>query len=462
MADNSDFNPSAGDILSAVVTNHSGSKKEDMAGRIVGFEIRQSMHQMGYSGSITVLDTVGFLDGFPLRSEETIELKIRTFDTNTEKNIKVRVYKIDNFIVSESGNGAYYTIQFVSDVSFQASTRRIIKSYQSSISDIAKKVFETYFSKLGGADYLDPTKRNRVNEYGTARYAISAEPSRNFFVQPSENINKCIIPNMAPTDAMKYLQTQAYQSETPSNSFKFFETLDNFYFATDEYFIKTAQTQDLIDLFYSPSSNADGRNPDDQINRVEELNIISRGIDTANDMMSGAYTNRVTEIDLVRRKIVNNLFDYSKDAKYIDMSGNRVNLDDNPHTAQFREDTFTEENAKDFLVYKDYQQAGDIPGSLHTDRHVSKIVSNRLSYQQHLNATKVQCQMKGRLDIMPGMIVNLDVQNMDGINTLSRHTNLSGRYLVVATLHSRSKESNTLNTALELSKFDWSKGEVDA
>ena len=63
---------------------------------------------------------------------------------------------------------------------------------------------------------------------------------------------------------------------------------------------------------------------------------------------------------------------------------------------------------------------------------------------------------------MPGMIVNLDVQNMDGINTLSRHTNLSGRYLVVTTLHSRSKESNTLNTALELSKFDWSKGEVDA
>ena len=63
---------------------------------------------------------------------------------------------------------------------------------------------------------------------------------------------------------------------------------------------------------------------------------------------------------------------------------------------------------------------------------------------------------------MPGMIVNLDVQNMDGVNTLSKHTNLSGKYLVVGTIHARSKESNTLNTALELSKFDWSKGDVDA
>jgi hypothetical protein len=261
---------------------------------------------------------------------------------------------------------------------------------------------------------------------------------------------------------MKLLQTQAYQPETPSNSFKFFETLDNFYFATDEYFIKTAQRKDLVDLFYSPSSNADGRDPSDQINRVEELNVVSRGIDTASDIFSGSYRNRITEIDFLRRKVVHNIFDYSKDANYIDMSGNTRNLSDNPHTEAFRNDMFTDENAKDFLVYKDFQQPGDIPGSLHTDRHISQIASNRLSYDLHLNATKVQCQLKGRLDIMPGMIVNLDVQNMDGVNTLSKHTNLSGKYLVVGTIHARSKESNTLNTALELAKFDWSKGDVDA
>lgn len=460
MTNKNDFNPSAGDILSAVVSNYSGSKSEDMFGRILGFDIRQSMTQMGYSGSITVLDTIGFIDDFPLRSEETMELKIKSFDTNTEFNIKVHVYKIDNFVVSESGNGLLYTIHFVSDISFKASTRRITKAYQSSISGIAKEVFETYFSKLGGADYL--SDGGRVNEYATAKYPIVGQTNRSLFVQPTCNINKCIIPNMTPTDAMRYLQTQAYQPETPSNSFKFFETLDNFYFATDEYFIKTAQAKDLIDLFYAPSSNADGRDPSDQINRIEELNVISKGIDTANDMFSGSYKNRVTEIDFLRRKVVHNIFDYSKDAKYIDMSGNPRNLEDNPHTEAFRNDMFTDENAKDFLVYRDFQQPGDIPGSLHTDRHISQIVSNRISYQEHLNATKVQCQLKGRLDIAPGNIVNLEVQNMDGINLLSKHRTLSGRYLVVTVVHSRSKESNTLNTALELSKFDWSIGEIDA
>jgi len=459
---NSDFNPSAGDILSAVVTNYSGSKQEDMAGRILGFEIRQNMKQMGYSGNITVLDTIGFIDAFPLRSEETIQMKLKSFDTNAEFNIKVRVFKIDNFVVSESGNGVLYTIHFVSDISFQASTRRITKAYQSSINDIAKKIFDTYFSKLGDVDYLDSKDKSRTLEYATARHTISAEPDRSFFIQPTYNINKCIIPNMTPTDAMGLLQTQAYQPETPSNSFKFFETLDNFYFATDEYFIKTAQRKDLVDLFYSPSSNADGRDPSDQINRVEELNVVSRGIDTASDIFSGSYRNRITEIDFLRRKVVHNIFDYSKDANYIDMSGNTRKLSDNPHTEAFRNDMFTDENAKDFLVYKDFQQPGDIPGSLHTDRHISQIASNRLSYDLHLNATKVQCQLKGRLDIMPGMIVNLDVQNMDGVNTLSKHTNLSGKYLVVGTIHARSKESNTLNTALELAKFDWSKGDVDA
>ena len=209
-----------------------------------------------------------------------------------------------------------------------------------------------------------------------------------------------------------------------------------------------------------PASSVDGTRPTDQTNRVEEIRIVSKGIDTASDIFSGGYKNRVMELDLVRRQVVMNEFDYSKDASYIDMSGNPRNLADNPHTAQFREDTFTEENARDFTVFKDYQQVGDIPSSLHTDRYMPQIISNRLSYHEHLHATIVSCSMKGRIDIMPGMIVNLDIKSLDGISNLSRNATLSGRYMVETTRHIRDDE-NVLNATLTLVKFDWSKGEVD-
>ncbi len=69
--------------------------------------------------------------------------------------------------------------------------------------------------------------------------------------------------------------------------------------------------------------------------------------------------------------------------------------------------------------------------------------------------------MKGRLDIMPGMIVNFDIKSLDGISNLSRNETLSGRYLVESTRHVRNDE-NVLSAVLKLVKFDWSKGEVDA
>ena len=335
-----EFAPSVCEVLNAVITSHSGGKKEDIANMVTKFEISQSMNAGSYNGSITVQDGIGLLEGFPLRSEETLDLKIKAFDLNTEVNIKTHVFRIDNIQSSESSNQVVYTINFVSNISYNASKRRIVKAYESSVSDIAKKVFNTYFASLGGTKYLDPDNGNRTLEFATARHTISEEPDRSFFVQPTENATRCIIPNMIPNEAMNFLYTQAYQSETPSNSFKFFETLKNFYFASDEYFIKTAQRNDLINLFYSPAASVDGVDPDDQVNRVEEMSILSKGIDTASDIFSGSYRSKVTEIDLVRREVTVYPFDFSNDAKYIDMSGNPRNLSDNPHTQKKMQRTF--------------------------------------------------------------------------------------------------------------------------
>ena len=464
MANNSgsEFNPSACEVISAIVTSHGGNNTQQIAGVISQFEINQSMNTMSYSGNLTVLDTIGLLEGFPMRSEETIDLKLMAYDLNTEVNLKVQVYRIDNITASESSNSVMYKMHFVSKISYEASKRSITKSYQSSVSGIAKQIFNTYFAKLGSTDYLDQNVRSRTLAYATSRSPIISEPDRNFYIQPTANITNCVIPSFIPTEAMQFLSSQAYQPETPSNSFKFFETLENFYFATDEYFIQTAQLRDLVELFYAPASSIDPMRPQDQINRVEGIQIISKGIDTASDIFSGSYRNDVMEIDLIRRKLVKTSFDFSKpnDARYIDMSGNPRDLADNPHTPEFREATFTDENAKQFIVFKDYQQNGDIPSSLHTDRFMPQIISNRLSYSAHLNATSLSCKMKGRLDLRPGMVANMNIQNLDGVDELSRNRSLSGRYLIQSTLHSRD-DSGSLNTVLRLVKFDWSRGKVD-
>lgn len=455
-----EFNPGSADISKALVTNASG-KSKDIASIIVSFELEQSLDLMSYSGKLKILDGIGFMETFPLRGEEQIDLKISSMDLGTEKNLKAQVFRIDSIVPSESGGQVLYTMHFISKISYNAFKRKITKSYsKKSMDQIAKIIFDTYFSKLGEKDYLDKNDRTKTLSYAAYRMPIIDEPDRSFYIQPTANLTDIIIPDYMPTEAMQFIQNLSFQPETPSASFKFFETLDNFYYVTDEYLIKSARRKDLVDLFYSPASSIDPRKPDDQINRIEKLEVASKGLNTASDIISGGYTSKVTEIDLIRKKIVPNNFNYDKNAGFIDMSGNSVDLQDDPHSEVFRKETFTEENARNFFVFKNYNQNGDIPGSLHVDRFIPTIVSNKLSYQHHLNQTTVAASMKGRLDIAPGMVVNLSVKGLDGLDAPESNKTLSGKYLVHTVRHSRD-DSGTLGCALKLIKYGWSKGIVN-
>ena len=166
------------------------------------------------------------------------------------------------------------------------------------------------------------------------------------------------------------------------------------------------------------------------------------------------------ELDLIRRRANILRFDYSSnDARYIDMSGNPRNLEDNPHTPAFRRDTFTDENARTFMVFRDYTRNGDIPSTLNNDLHISDIISNRVSYYHHLHNTMIAASLKGRIDLRPGKIINLDIKQLNGAGTVEVNDTLSGKYLIKTVSHKRGMDG-VLNTGLQLIKFDWSGTDV--
>ena len=455
------FNPGAADIEEAIMKSSDGSSEQNITAQIVSFSLSQSMDSASYTGTLTLLDGINLLEGFPIRAEESIDLRIKGHDLNTEINLKVQVYKVDEITVSESAGSVLFTINFVSAISYKASTRRVVAGLQNkSMDQIARYVFNGYYSPLN-SDRIGLDENNRTFAYAAYRKVITAEPERNFILQSTANMTDMVIPNYIPEEAMHYLCGVAFNPETPSSSWKFFETLDNYYFATDEFFIKTANRNDLINLFYSPAASYDPRFRDHQVNRIEELTVMNKGLDTIGDLYSGAYRNKTLEIDLVRRRTVTTSWSYDENANYIDMSGDPVDKTIDTHTSAFRDKTFTDENARDFIVFKDYQSNGDIPSSLHTNRYLPQIVGNKVSYGHHLTKTVLSAKMKGRLDIRPGMIVNLDVQQLNGIaGTPSLNTTMSGKYLVNTVNHNRD-DSGTLHCGLKLYKFGWSKGDTN-
>ena len=454
-----EFSPSEYKIARAIISDFSQTKREDISGNfILRFNITQSMESVSWSGSIDVADATGLLEKWPLRAEEKLELWLVGLD-NPDKIYKLycRIHAIGNIAPSNNSNMVTYTLSFISETSFSASVRKITAPFRSSISGIAKTIFQQHFAPLGQGDFLDPNDKTKTLPLQTERLPLLIAGERNFFVCPTAGVAKVIIPDLSPSEAMFFLASRGYQPESPSNTFRFFETLENYYFCTDEYFLKGLREKDIVKLFYAPKVDLDAENAGAQIGRVESLSVLSKGLNTGQDIYNGAYTNEVLEIDLVRRDVNLQRFTFDK-AKYIDMTGKPKDIAANPHTDAFRSATFTKDNAKRFMLFKTYQRPGDIPSNLHANKHIPEIVSNRVSYHHHLNATALAVGMKGRLDLRPGQVVDLDIKNLSQAEDgkVEINNSLAGRYLIQATSHTG--EGNVLSTMLRLVKFDWSSG----
>ena len=460
------FNPGEVVIEKAELISYDGGTRRDINSNIIyGWTITQAMNTVAYSGSLNILDTAGLLDGMPIRGEETLNFWVRGMDLDTSVKIAAVVHRVTDINILASSNGYTYKLHFVSKQSFKASTKKITTSFMDTPSEMARMMFEDTYAALGDGNVADPDDDTKDLPYQAVSYPIiksgdtrdsSNEPDRNFIVLPSKNRTTLIIPDLSASEAQFFVAGRAYNPSSPSQTFRFFETLENYYFCTDEYFIKKANnnTAKILDMFFAPVVDQSGSNAVASVERIDEIHIISKGVDSSTDLNSGAYRNEVVEVDFIRRSFTISKFNYD-DAQYIDMTGQpRGNLD-NPHTEKYRTDNFTDNNAKRFMVMKHFDSQGDAPSELLPDQNTADIVHNRVSYYHHLNSTSLIAVTKGRLDIRPGMLINLEIKNIDGIdaNVLDNKT-MSGRYLVQQTVHEVS--GSELTTTIKVAKFDFS------
>jgi hypothetical protein len=434
----------------------------DISEMIIKCVITQSIESPSISIIFTVTDAIGLLENAPLRGEETIDFSIKTHDTGTEVDLKLVVYKIDGFTVNDGQDKASYELHCITSTTFAASQKEIVAAFKGTSNQIASDIYSNYNAGVSPSspNYLD--ENNKVFPFASAKFN-NQEDNRFFYVQPGTHIHKLTIPRYRPAKALKFLASKTYSSEAKGTSFRFFENLLGHYFVTDEFLLARGETRNseessAISLFYSPIASSDPKYVEDQISRIDNLVQTSKA-DTPSAMYGGAYKSEVLEIDLINRKTNLKRFDINKDGtNFIDSSGTTRKLSNDPHTEEFANDVFNFDISKRFHVIKTYQEPGDLmfAGGLQNDLYVSEIIQRRAAYNYHLHSHPVIINLKGRLDITAGRILDLDVQGFMSDNRADRDNNqLSGRYLV----HSISHEckDDIVTTSARLSKFDWSK-----
>lgn len=455
------YNPSQARVTKALVTSFS-DRKIDITATIGAFEIAQSLDQVGYRGYLVVLDSIGLLENFALRGEEKLDLEIVGTDFNTKIELKAQIYKINDVAITQPNDRLSYKIHFVSRVNYEASKKKVILPFQDETAGyVAEQIFRKYFSELSESNDLE------ILPYGVKAFSMNEDSKRKFYIQSTEGELKGVIPNFTPTEAMYFLMQRSYSTDSKSSSFRFFENYDGFHFVTDEFLIKRAvedaakaqnenrKPRYLVDLIYLPSPPLTPNYAEIHTRLIESFKNDSR-VDTAADLISGGYSNKAIEIDLIRRNVIERNFHYTDYLNYADMNGENIKISDDVHTPEFIDNTFNENNAKRFMIFRDFSQTGDNPSTIRADQFYTEISSNRMFYRHHMNTTAVSVGVKGRLDIQAGKVVRIDVPDISvGQDGQEANRQLSGNYLVDTVVHQL--EENTLRTRLRLIKYNWSR-----
>jgi hypothetical protein len=416
-------------LISASITQYGSRVATDISGIIHRISIEESIEKDSMRGSLSVIDAVGLLEKLPLRGEERLTIEVE--DILKQKKIyDLFIYKVDNVSAKNTNDALSYDMHFVSYMRWNAGRHRIIAPFSRSIRETVEEIFKRYYSPF--------TKK-----------LITDSTDGNF---------ECIIPNYTPIQAMSFLASRAYNSISPSCSFRFFENSEAFYFVPDEYLIADAIVNDNIKEFtFLPAIEKTGNELEAQLRNLIELKNTDR-INTVSDLYSGAYKSNPIVIDFVNKTVTDNRYSYlEKRSDFVKYNVKSKVIED-LHSDGFINYTFTDENERRFIVYKDYQSLGDLPSSIKSEQFLPDLISRRLTYRYMLYRNTVYAKSYGRLDLKAGDIIKLVVPEFSSSNdNVVMESQLSGNYILHDCTHVFDKE--TYETSMMLTKFDWSKNE---
>lgn len=405
------------------------SNEADIRMLIHTFNIVESMSSGAVRGSAVVYDSNDMINTFPLKSEEFIEITYSDFydESRTEQFF---LYSITDVSYAKQGSQAIvkYTINFVSVSKLFSENNRVAKVFKndpatgrSLISDFVNTAYVDYYSEPIQQAGLKPKE-----------IVIETTTGQQYFV----------VPRMTPEQTMHFFARKAYSQNSKSQSFRFFETREKFFFATNEYMSEfygkggVSYTTGVDPRLASAAgiksktvpiyrrNYATDRSPDRQEAAMRELIELDFGIrnDTIDDINRGAYKKAAYEVDLINGTLQK--FSYDLVADY-EESGLTL-----PHESAFVNERVNKE--RETFIIKDYTSTGAPGGTdVRPNMFYPELYNKKTTYFYHYDKNKVRAKIYGSNKLFAGDIIELDLfSQAKGDGVQERDTERSGVYIV--------------------------------
>lgn len=398
----------AGDVhFEKIQLNTLNGQFANIINQVISIEIYEDLFSPFISMSLVIKESVDYINMFPFIGEEYLEIEIYTPMSESPISGKFYIYKITNREMVKDRE-VVYVLNAISEEYLTDANRKISKTFQGNIGEIAQKILTT--------DGLN-TKKKLIVEKTSNSTAFTA----NYW-----NPIKCI----------NYITTTAINA-AKSPSYLFFENRNGFNFRSIDELLKAPTYHKFVKDNYNRSivgnSTTNITDPQEDYKRILDISIPTL-TDYMEDIQTGRLKSRLVTHDLVTKQYSVKDYSVKKDTEH-----QPTLLNPYPSYSKYA----TSNSISTLIVmpkyYGNFTKFGDVTNA--------NSVQRRLSFFRNLEKYKVNIQVLGRTDYTVGQVVELNIprvtqitQDMDPVDMI-----LSGRYLVSAISHIITKESHLCN-----------------
>jgi hypothetical protein len=379
----------------------------DISGIFEEINIFDSIMMPVMSGNVLIKDSVGLSGKLLFDGSESILIDIVKSEKSEIAAFKkaFRIFKQSNR--KEDGlNSEVYTLDFVSDELMYSDQQRINQSYETTYTEIVKKIL---------VDYLKVTPNNLGGYFDN-----------------TSGIRKIVIPNLRPLEAIQWCAKRSVDVNRSPN-FMFYQNLTGYNFVT---LSKLLTQEDILDIKFE-AKNQKGNNPINEISSARTIEVVKQA-DGIEKTRSGVNAGKFIGFDPITRTVgVKNVGfgDHYNKMKHANENPN-VSVIDNRGGIKNVEAFDSKKSVSFFSTarqYSNYIKKYD-PTSISKDDNTEDYIFQRKAILTNLMSKRLKIAMPGNFQLTSGFNVNVIAPNF-GIKEKGGDNNdpsISGKYIIVA------------------------------
>lgn len=400
----------------------------EVTNQVVALEFYEDLFSPFISGVLAIRDSLDLANVFPFTGEEYVNIKINT-PSFTKKDMVIDdqyyIFKMTNRLALGDRN-LVYELHFFSREAIVDINKRVSRSYEGKISDIAKSVL------TDKSDGLETTKP--VN------------------IEATINGTKFVSNYWSPIKNLNYIVDKATNSNG-SAGYLFYENRKGFNFRSLEKLYSDPVLQEFTYDGFMRETKSDGRsyrNIEEEYKRIIEISIPTV-FDYIERARSGMFASKMLTHDITTKKYVSSNYDmlngYDKKVhlnKYSPVSSKNIR----------RFNSLVINYPKENNSFNNYSNVTS-----------STTLQQRMSLLQQATATKIEILVPGRTDYTVGSKIYMKLNKFNPIDKAESEADsldnlFSGYYIISSIKHAIDREKHQCQMELIKDSFiiDLNKG----